>query len=98
LESPPLVKAFLEELSVSAKIIQRVSWIVAHHHTYTDVNGIEHQILLEADYLVNAGENQYSEKSVENAKNQIFKTKTGKRLLCSMYHCSSLSESNSYGE
>ena len=46
LESPPLVKAFLEELSVSAKIIQRVSWIVAHHHTYTDVNGIEHQILL----------------------------------------------------
>lgn len=51
------------------------------------MNGIEHQILLEADYLVNAGENHYSEKSAENAKNEIFRTNTGKRLLCSMYGC-----------
>ncbi len=85
LESPPLAKEFLEELSVPAEIIQRVSWIVAHHHTYTDVNGIEHQILLEADYLVNAGENHYSEQSIYRAENQIFKTNTGKRLLRSMY-------------
>lgn len=94
LESPLLVKAFLEELSVPAETIQRVSWIVAHHHTYTDVNDIEHQILLEADYLVNAGENHYSEKSVYGAKNQIFRTNTGKRLLCSMYHRASLPEGN----
>lgn len=85
LESPPLVKAFFEELSVSADIAERVSWIVAHHHTYTDVNGIEHRILLEADYLVNAGENHYSEESICSAYNRIFKTDTGKRLLCSMY-------------
>lgn len=94
LESPPLVKEFLEELSVSAEIIQRVSWIVAHHHTYTDVNGIEHQILLEADYLVNAGENHYSGQSLCRAENQIFKTNTGKRLLRSMYVQTALPEGN----
>lgn len=94
LESPPLVKAFLGELSVSEEVIRRVLWIVAHHHTFTDINGIEHQILLEADYLVNAGENHYSKKSVDSAENQIFRTNTGKRLLCSMYNRAFLPEGN----
>lgn len=85
LESPPLVEAFFEELPVSAEKVQRISWIVAHHHTYTNVSGIEHQILLEADYLVNAGESSYPESSVLNAQEHIFKTDTGKRLLYSMY-------------
>lgn len=94
LESPPLVKAFLEELSAPAETIRRVSWIVAHHHTYTDVNDIAHQILLEADYLVNAGENHFSDKSVYGAENKVFRTNTGKRLLCSMYNRASLPEEN----
>ena len=84
-ESPPLVEAFLAEFPVPPEMVQQISWIVAHHHSYTNVNGMEHQILLEADYLVNAGENCYSESSICNAQKHIFKTNTGKRLLCSMY-------------
>ena len=32
---------------------------MTHHHTYTGVDGIDYQILLEADYLVNADESHY---------------------------------------
>ena len=56
LESPPLVEAFFAELPVDRADVARISWLAAHHHTYTDIGGIDHQILLEADYLVNAAE------------------------------------------
>lgn len=90
-ESPVLVEQFLGELSVPGEEIQRVSWIVAHHHTLPSqvVNpsqkGIEHQILLEADYLVNADEGKKSEAAIRSALTKLFKTESGKRLLCSMY-------------
>ena len=32
---------------------------MSHHHTYTGVDGLDYQILLEADYIVNASENHY---------------------------------------
>ena len=84
-ESTPLVKAFLNELSVGTLDIERVKWLVAHHHTYTNVSGIDYQILLEADFLVNAGESGYSKKSIEKSCNKIFRTATGTHLLKSMY-------------
>lgn len=84
-ESPALVHEFLKDLPVPLEQVERISWIVSHHHTYIPVNGIEHQILLEADFLVNAGENQYAENVLANAKNTFFETSTGKRLLNYMF-------------
>ena len=34
-------------------VIQRVSYLVGHHHTYTDIDGMDYQLLVEADFLVN---------------------------------------------
>ncbi len=51
LESPPLVEAFFAELPAARPDVERISWLAAHHHTYTDIGSIDHQILLEADYL-----------------------------------------------
>lgn len=85
LESPPLVEAFFEGLALSRADIERISWLVAHHHTYTNVDGPDHQILLEADYLVNAGESGYSKSAVERAKARVFRTAAGTRLLDSIY-------------
>lgn len=85
IESPPLVEEFLSDLSVSEKDIKRISWIVAHHHTYTNVDGLDYQILLEADFLVNAGESGYKNSAVEKAKKNIFKTLAGTHLLESIY-------------
>ena len=41
--------------------------------------------MLEADFLVNADESQMSEKSIRNAREKIFETKTGKELLDAIY-------------
>ena len=84
-ESPPLVQAFLEELPVSLADAERISWLVAHHHTYTNVDGLDYQILLEADYLVNAGESSYSRPAIEKTREWVFRTAAGLRLLDSMY-------------
>ena len=64
---------------------ERISYLVCHHHTYTDVNGLDYQILLEADFLVNADESQMSEAAIRNARETFFKTRTGTELLNSIY-------------
>ena len=84
-ESPPLVEAFFEDLPVARADAERISWLAAHHHTYTDIGGIDHQILLEADYLVNADENGYKRPAIENFRARIFRTAAGIRLLDSVY-------------
>ena len=85
LESPPLVEAFFRELPVSRSDAARISWLTAHHHTYTDVDGADHQILLEADFLVNAGESGYNRSMIDSFRRRVFRTRTGLRLLDSMY-------------
>ena len=84
-ESAPLVEAFCAGLPVETSKVWRVKWLVEHHHTYTNVNGLDYQILLEADFLVNAGESGYSKEMIENARKNIFRTAAGTDLLKSMY-------------
>ena len=45
----------------------------------------DHQILLEADFLVNAEESGYARAAIETARSQIFQTVSGIRLLDAMY-------------
>lgn len=85
IESPPLVKMFLSDLPVSAQDTERISWLVSHHHTYKNVDGLDYQILLEADFLVNAEESGYKYSAIASAKKYIFKTTTGIRLLETIY-------------
>ena len=85
LESPPLVEAFFADLPAEGVDVNRISWLVAHHHTYTGVNGLDHRILLEADFLVNADEGHCSCEAIEDARKNFFRTAAGTRLLDSMY-------------
>ena len=85
LESPPLVAAFFEGLPVERSDVERISWLVAHHHTYTNVDGIDYRILLEADLLINAGESGYTRTMIENFRERVFRTAAGTQLLDSMY-------------
>ena len=84
-ESPPLVDAFFADLPVPAQDVARISWLVAHHHTYTNVDGPDYQILLEADFIINAGESGYPRTAIENAKGRVFRTVAGIRLLEEMH-------------
>ena len=84
-EGPALAEAFLSSLGFDAALIRRVSWLVGHHHTYTDVDGLDHQILLEADFLVNADEHSLPASAIEQMRDTVFRTASGKRLLSSIY-------------
>src|SRR5574344_2291584 len=64
-EGPPEAKELLKSLDVQKEIIERVCWLIAHHHTYTDINAIDYQILIEADFLVNADEDIMSAEAVK---------------------------------
>ncbi len=83
IESPSLVRAFLKDMDVAPGLLERLIFLVSHHHTYVNVDGLDHQILLEADFLVNA--EGLSQEAIRHALNTWFKTKTGKRLLRSLY-------------
>ena len=85
LESEPLVKEFLEGMPVSEQKVERIIWLVTHHHTYTNIDGIDYQILIEADFLVNLYEDNSPISAVNNAKEKIFKTKSGIKILEYMF-------------
>ena len=85
LESPPLVEAFFADLPADRSDVDRISWLVAHHHTYTNVDGLEHRILLEADFLVNADEGGSSRAAIEAFRTNVFRTAAGLKLLDSIY-------------
>lgn len=84
-EGIALADKFLSESEVEEKMKERIIYLVSHHHTYSDVDGMDYRILLEADFLVNADESQMSEQAVKNARETIFETKTGKELLDAIY-------------
>lgn len=80
-EGPSVAEAMLGELGFAEDVISRVSYLVGHHHTYKNIDGMDYQILVEADFLVNLYEETASEHAIRQAKERIFKTKSGIRLL-----------------
>lgn len=84
-ESGPLVKDFLKDYPIEEKTKERINYIISHHHTITNVDGIDYQIILEADFLVNADESHMNREQIMNAEEQFFKTASGRRILESMY-------------
>lgn len=84
-ESPALIEEFFSDIPVPSSVVDRISYLVSRHHTYSGVEGTDWRILLEADYLVNASEHGDSIKSIESMKEKVFRTETGKRLLDSLY-------------
>ena len=63
----------------------RISWLVAHHHTNTNVGGLDHRILLEADFLVNSQEKGLPLSAIRRGEETIFRTESGKWLLHAQY-------------
>lgn len=78
---PDEAKKLLEKLDIDAKTIERVCFLVGHHHTYNMIDGIDYQILVEADFIVNAYEDKLSKSSILNVRNKLFKTKAGIKML-----------------
>ncbi len=85
IEGPPEAREVLASLGAEESMIARVCWLIAHHHTYLDIQGMDYQILVEADFLVNAFEDELDEDAVRTVRERIFRTKTGTELLNLLY-------------
>ena len=90
IEGPPEAQSLLENLDVDPTIVERVCWLIAHHHSYTDIQGIDYQILVEADFLVNVFEDNMSIDAIRKIDNNIFRTRTGKKFLNTMFEVNSM--------
>ena len=84
-EGPAIAAKLLAELGFSGEVSERVQYLIAHHHTYNNIDGIDYQILVEADFLVNLFEDKVSPEGCRNAYHKIFRTESGKRLYRTMY-------------
>jgi HD superfamily phosphodiesterase len=87
IEGPFEAQKLLSKLEVNEAIIDRTCWLIAHHHTYNDIREIDHQILVEADFLVNIHESEMGEDAIRNVKDTIFKTDAGKYFLENLFMC-----------
>jgi len=85
IEGPPVAREMFSKFKFDEKFIDRVCYLIGHHHTYSKIDGIDYQILIEADFLVNIYEDEIKETQVETIKEKYFKTKSGTELLRNLY-------------
>jgi uncharacterized protein len=85
IEGPPVAREILSGLQVPADIIDRVCFITGNHHTYTKIDGLDFQILVEADFLVNFFEDEMQREAIESVRQKLFRTTVGRSLLERMY-------------
>lgn len=77
LEGPAVAWELLKELEIPEDICQRVCYLVSRHHTYSDVDGMDYRILLEADYLVNCFEGNFPKEAAQAGLERVFRTQSG---------------------
>lgn len=84
-EGPPIAKKILTELGFENDLIERVCFLIAHHHTCDNIDSIDYQILLEACFLVNFFEVSLNKEAIQEIKNKYFKTELGIQILDTLY-------------
>ena len=84
-EGPAIADKMLKELGFDQDVSDRVQYLIAHHHTYNNIDEIDYQILVEADFLVNIMEDGLSKEAALKAYESIFKTTCGKMICREMF-------------
>ncbi|OOM71489.1 HD domain protein [Clostridium puniceum] len=85
IEGPPVAREILLKFKFDKKFIDRICYLVGHHHTYSKIDGIDYQILIEADFLVNIYEDEIKGPQIQSIKEKYFKTKSGTEFLTNLY-------------
>lgn len=86
LEGPQISDMLLLNIGYDKEIVMRVHYLVAHHHTYDDIDALDYQVLVEADFLVNAFDDRLDKESIMIVRDRVFKTETGKKYLTDMFN------------
>jgi len=84
-EGPLVARILLQEFPIQEEILDRVLYLIGHHHTYGSIDGLDFQILVEADFLVNIHEDEMSQKQINAIYQKYFKTSTGQSIMRNCY-------------
>ena len=83
-ESPELVENFLKDVEIDDEMKRenQLSGCIPHLYKRTDwITAFFWKLI----FFVNADESEMSENAVETARERVFETNTGKKLLTSIY-------------
>lgn len=81
IEGPAVAAGMLDKLGYEENVIERVCYLIGHHHTYDRIEGKDYQILVEADFLVNFAEGHSKKEMIGEVRDRIFSTETGTYML-----------------
>jgi len=76
-EGPPVAREILTSLDFKPEVVDRVCFVISKHHTFTAVDGIDFQLLVEADFLVNSSEDHMNDHQITHFAKNIFKSESG---------------------
>lgn len=85
IEGPNIAKELLLEFNINNRILDRICFLIGHHHTYSKIDKIDYQILIESDFLVNIYEDNLSIESIRTIRSKYFRTRAGIEILGSLY-------------
>lgn len=85
LEGPKVAKEILDGFNLDNKTLSRILYIIGNHHTYSKIDDVDFQILVEADFLVNIFEDSMEKDSIKTIKHKYFKTNAGTKYISTMY-------------
>ena len=80
-----MVREFFKESGLDEEMLEGICFLVGHHHTFTDIDGQDYQILLEADFLVNCFAHGNPRESLLHTLNIVYATKAGKAIFAEMF-------------
>ena len=84
-EGPAVARELLQKVGYEDAKVERICYLVGHHHTYNNIDGLDYQILVEADFLVNFYEDGTPKKNIAKAVERIFRTQSGLTLAKMMF-------------
>lgn len=84
-EGPAEAEKLLREIGYEEEFIDKVCFLIAHHHTYKGIDNTPYRILVEADFLVNIYEDKISMELAKTIKEKIFRTSSSIKMFEDMY-------------
>ena len=84
-EGPAVARELLQKVGYAPEKIERICYLVGHHHTYNMIDGLDYQLLVEADFIVNFYEDGTPKENIAKAVERVFKTESGTKLVKTMF-------------
>ncbi len=78
-------KVLAEVGGFSNEQVERICWLIGHHHTYSHVESADHRILLEADFLVNSFEDDMPIDNIKVFRDKVFRSSSAIKALNDMW-------------